>query len=1048
MLGQADFSSTGGNRSGSAAANTLNSPSSVFSDGTRIFVLDQGNHRVLMWNTTTPATGSDADIVLGQADFTSASQNQGGSANSSTLSSALGVFSDGSNIYVADQGNNRILIWNTVTPTNGQGAHVVLGQVDFESAEANRGGAVSSSTLKSPTGVVADGSRIFVADQSNHRILIWNTVTPTNGQGAHVVLGQADFESADANRGGGATMGTISTPIGISVDSSHIFVAEAGNHRALIWNTLTPASGQDADAVLGQVSSVSAGANQGGSASSSTLNSPFGIFSDGSNVYIADANNNRVLTWNVVTPTDGQGADGVLGQGDFWTTSASHISGASQYDPRGVFVDDSYVYVADSYNNRVLLYDNSGELATGQSAAFVLGQTAFSGNTSRYGASRLNSPKGVMKEGNNIYVADTTNNRVLIWTSPIVSNGQEANIVLGQDDFDLVAPNKGSGIGASTLYSPVGVYSDGSKLYVADQENHRVLVWNTTTPATGSDADIVLGQADFVSGSANRGGGSAATSTLYHPTYVYSDGSQIYVADGWNRRALIWNTTSPENGADANVVLGQADFVSTESTANATTTAYTEGVVAYGGSIFVTDYSNNRIMVWNTTTPVTGQAADDVIGSGNFTSAGGYDTSSTTLNAPSGLAVVDGYVFVADGNHHRTLRFPFVVSGVSVPDAPTGLSVTGINTSSIGNITWTDNATDETGYIVDVAEGSDDSVFPSVNEYVGNTANVLSTNWVGLTANTQYILRVGAYNGTGTSTYATSSAFYTLSNVPTSLSATAASATSIDLTWSGDGTSYILSNDTLSTTSSVSDTSETVTGLTCNTNYTFTVKALNGDDEETVYSSSASVTTSACPSSGSSGGGGGFFLTKKQPVKPVVSPMVMSINNDALSTRSRLVRLRFDSTLEATQIALSESSDFTNALYKPFHTAMRFRLSKGVGEKTVYASVRTGNTTPIVISDTITYAPRTVTTQPTITETVDQSKPLFTFTLFLTRGSSGPEVLALQKKLQSLGFFPSTITPNGVFGPATQAAVVAFQRANGIDPFGYVGPATRAALNK
>ena len=1037
VLGQADLSSTNSNRGGSVAANTLNAPSSVFSDGTRIFVSDQNNYRVLIWNTTTPANGQDADVVLGQTDFVSANPNQGGSANSSTLYSAIGVFSSGSKIYVADQANARVLIWNTVTPTNGQGADVVLGQADFDSAQSNRGGGASSSTLSNPAGVVADGSRIFVTDQGNHRVLIWNTVTPTNGQGADVVLGQADFDSAQSNRGGGATMGTLSTPIGISVDSSRIFVAEAGNHRALIWNTLTPTNGQDADVVLGQASAVSAGANRGGNASSSTLSGPWGVFSDNSNIYIADTSNNRVLSWNTVTPTDGQGADGVLGQGDFFTTVVAHPGAATQYDPRGIFVDDSYVYVADSSNNRVLLYDNSGGLTTGQDAVFVLGQVAFSGNTSGTGASRLNTPKGVMKEGGNVYVADTYNHRVLIWTSPIVSNAQEADIVLGQDDFDSVAANKGGGISTSSLYEPTGVYSDGSKLYVADSANHRVLIWNTTTPATGSDADIVLGQANFLVGSANRGG-SAGTSTLYNPAYVYSDGSKIYVADRSNRRALIWNTTSPENGADADVVLGQADFVSGETGPNVTTTAYTEGIVAYGGFIFVTDYSNNRVMIWNTTNPVSGQAADSIIGSGNFTSAGGYDTSSTTLGAPSGLAVVDGYIFVADGNRHRTLRFPFEVSGATAPDAPTSLSVTSINTSSIGSITWTDNATDETGYIVDVAAGSDGSVFPSVNESVGNTANATSSNWVGLEPNTQYILRVAAYNGTGTSTYATSSAFYTLSTVPTSLSATVASATGINLTWSGDGTSYILSNDTLATTSSVAGTSSSVTGLTCNTSYTFSVKAVNGDGVETSYSSSTSATTSACPSSG--GGGGGFLFAKKQSDKPAVDPVSMNINNNKRVTRSRLVRVLFGSSLNATQVALSESPNFTDAMYKPFRTLMRFRLSKGAGEKTIYASVRTDNVATTTLSDTIVYTPRTITTL--------QTTPSFVFTLFLSRGSSGPEVLELQKKLQSLGFLPSTITPNGVFGPATQEAVVAFQRANGIDPFGYVGPATRAVLNK
>jgi predicted chitinase len=63
----------------------------------------------------------------------------------------------------------------------------------------------------------------------------------------------------------------------------------------------------------------------------------------------------------------------------------------------------------------------------------------------------------------------------------------------------------------------------------------------------------------------------------------------------------------------------------------------------------------------------------------------------------------------------------------------------------------------------------------------------------------------------------------------------------------------------------------------------------------------------------------------------------------------------------------------------------------------------------------------------------------------LTRGDAGELVLFLQKKLGEVGF-PLSATPNGVFGPATEAAVRAFQAAHGIPTTGNVGPLTWAAL--
>ena len=68
------------------------------------------------------------------------------------------------------------------------------------------------------------------------------------------------------------------------------------------------------------------------------------------------------------------------------------------------------------------------------------------------------------------------------------------------------------------------------------------------------------------------------------------------------------------------------------------------------------------------------------------------------------------------------------------------------------------------------------------------------------------------------------------------------------------------------------------------------------------------------------------------------------------------------------------------------------------------------------------------------------------FSSFLTLNSSGTEVIELQKKLKSLGFFTSSIT--GYFGKQTQSAVKKFQKAHNLLQVGYVGPSTRVALNK
>lgn len=83
--------------------------------------------------------------------------------------------------------------------------------------------------------------------------------------------------------------------------------------------------------------------------------------------------------------------------------------------------------------------------------------------------------------------------------------------------------------------------------------------------------------------------------------------------------------------------------------------------------------------------------------------------------------------------------------------------------------------------------------------------------------------------------------------------------------------------------------------------------------------------------------------------------------------------------------------------------------------------------------------------QPTQTNT-NNTVTYYNFTKYLSYGDRGEDVLQLQKILVLKGFL--TANPNGVFGPATVAALKRFQLANGLGTAGVVGPGTRSLLNK
>ena len=62
----------------------------------------------------------------------------------------------------------------------------------------------------------------------------------------------------------------------------------------------------------------------------------------------------------------------------------------------------------------------------------------------------------------------------------------------------------------------------------------------------------------------------------------------------------------------------------------------------------------------------------------------------------------------------------------------------------------------------------------------------------------------------------------------------------------------------------------------------------------------------------------------------------------------------------------------------------------------------------------------------------------------LSLGCQGSDVTTLQKNLRTLGYYSGTI--DGDFGPMTDSAVRAYQRANGLYVDGVVGPITRASI--
>ncbi len=326
VLGQPNFST----RDIGLAADKLRSPVGVASDGQVLAVADADNNRVLIWLSIPTTNGQPADVVIGQPDFKSAGLNFGGSGSTPSakgLRGPQGVWIQDGRLYIADTQNNRILIFNSIPRSNGASADLVLGAPNFTTfvqqdlVAAAQNFSAKPNNLLSPVSVTSDGRRVYVSDLGHNRVVIWNSIPNQNGQPADVVVGQPDLQSNDQN-----------------------FAFLANNSSQLCESNGTNDKGEKTYPAL----------------CAATLNFPRYALSDGTRLFIADGGNDRVLVFNEVPTSNGRAADVILGQINENLVQDSDLKKISSADtvrtPSALAWDGTNLYVSDPFNRRVVLY--------------------------------------------------------------------------------------------------------------------------------------------------------------------------------------------------------------------------------------------------------------------------------------------------------------------------------------------------------------------------------------------------------------------------------------------------------------------------------------------------------------------------------------------------------------------------------------------------------------------------------------------------------------------------------------------------------------------
>ena len=373
--------------------------------------------------------------------------------------------------------------------------------------------------------------------------------------------------------------------------------------------------------------------------------------------------------------------------------------------PESVFVVNNAPFVVDARYNRIVRYDLpdtwSPETATSFSPRMrdVIGQSDFnSGEPNRGlrvpGSSGLNLPVDGVALGNNLFVVDANNHRVVMISGGSPFNNP-ATKVLGQTGLDLNSPNlvEGKefffiGVFQNRSYRGGGIALDGNTLYIADTLNNRVLGYrDVRSVALGQPADLVIGQASLTRTTINSPDGNQNIPNqtgLFLPHAVAVDANgDLYIADTLNSRVVRYPRPF-DNLANLrpNLVLGQSSFTGRITDASPRNMSAPMGLAfTTGGHLVVSDNSHHRVLLFVRPTGgdfSNGQAAASVFGQPDFISTIASNDQKR-FNGPRGVTVdVDDRMYVVDGGNARLMIFNRLTQAGNDPTP--ALTLTGFNT--------------------------------------------------------------------------------------------------------------------------------------------------------------------------------------------------------------------------------------------------------------------------------------------------------------------------------------------------------------------------------
>ncbi|MCC6445634.1 MAG: hypothetical protein IT210_19535 [Armatimonadetes bacterium] len=706
-----------GGTDGLGAAASFNQPYGIALnpwDGSLI-VCDFGGHRIRRIDSAGRVTLVAGTGVAGDDD---------GYGSSATFRNPSGVAVDKfGNIYIAEAGGHRIRkITGSYDPYSPTSYYVQTIAGDGVAGLAN--GVGGAARFNSPRGITIDsaGTILYVADYNNHRIRM---VTPT---GAVTTI--AGTGAAGSTDGFGSTA-TFSSPSGIIGEGSNLYVSDSARHT-IRWLHLRQGGSAD-NPVSWRVQAVAGlGGTSGdadGTGDAARFNTPLLLALDQNrNLYVADYTNRKVRMIRGIAqiinagletgstskePVQLWNADGIIPN-----QILPYIEYPAKYDggytdtgiPAGKkSVQQNWVFIIPSgvtaFEFTVTVEANSEvgappEAGTGVGSANTHVRTYAGGASTGFqngvvSQARFNGVLGIAADAQgNLYLADSANNSI----RRVGVDGRVSTIA-GAFGAGSGSTDGTGDVAKFNVPRGVAVTSDGRTLFVADTNNHTIryiyLKAPTNYPNSGTDptnpVNWMVKTIAGLAGNTGKDNGAGGVARFNAPFGIALDSSlNLFVAEttGNRVRQLQFKGGDPSLNTSWQVSLVAGDNAAaagasgtTDGTGNAARfNAPRQIAVDRVGNLYVADSGNHRV---RKITP------DDVVTTLAGSTSGYTDAigAAAKFNVPYGIGVDPaGFVYVADSSNRMVRR----ISPSGVVTTVAGSTTAG-STDGAGNVAQFNN---------------------------------------------------------------------------------------------------------------------------------------------------------------------------------------------------------------------------------------------------------------------------------------------------------------------------------------------------------------------